>query len=83
MKDSLCERNIKYMQTGCLAYIVKIKFLEKTFILRNKPKINYPPYYSIQRQRGRGYKLGNKEMKILCYTNDAVLRALNEDDLER
>lgn len=23
----------------------------------------------------RGYKLGRKEMKILCYTNDAVLIA--------
>lgn len=31
----------------------------------------------------RGYRLGDKEVKILCYADDAVLFAENEDDLQR
>ncbi|XP_015181515.1 PREDICTED: uncharacterized protein LOC107069067 [Polistes dominula] len=31
----------------------------------------------------RGYKMGNKEVTILCYADDAVLIAENEDDLQR
>ncbi|XP_015187255.1 PREDICTED: uncharacterized protein LOC107072109 [Polistes dominula] len=31
----------------------------------------------------RGYQMGNREIKISCYADDAVLIAENEDDLQR
>lgn len=31
----------------------------------------------------KGYKMGNKELKIICYADDAVLLAESEDDLQR
>ena len=31
----------------------------------------------------KGYKMGSKEVKILCYADDAVLVAESEDDLQR
>ncbi|KAK9887098.1 hypothetical protein WA026_020042 [Henosepilachna vigintioctopunctata] len=38
----------------------------------------------IKKVRGmRGYKMGDKEISILCYADDAVLIAENEDDLQR
>lgn len=32
---------------------------------------------------GKGYKMGQKEIKILCYADDTVLIAENEEDLQR
>ena len=31
----------------------------------------------------KGYKMGNKEVRILCYADDVVLVAESEDDLQR
>jgi hypothetical protein len=31
----------------------------------------------------RGFKMGNSEIKIICYADDAVLLSDNEDDLQR
>lgn len=31
----------------------------------------------------RGYRMGNKEIQILCYADDTILIAENEDDLQR
>lgn len=32
---------------------------------------------------GKGYEMGQQEIKIVCYADDAVLLANNEDDLQR
>lgn len=32
-------------------------------------------------KEGRGYKMGDQEIKILCYADDAVLLPSSEDDL--
>lgn len=32
---------------------------------------------------GRGYKMGTREIKLICYADDVVLIADNEDDLQR
>lgn len=32
---------------------------------------------------GRGYRLGNKEIKIVCYADDAVIISEDEDNLQR
>lgn len=31
----------------------------------------------------RGYRVGNTEIKIICYTNDGAPIAESEDDLQR
>ncbi|XP_044749727.1 uncharacterized protein LOC123310328 [Coccinella septempunctata] len=34
-------------------------------------------------RRGIGYRMGNREIQILCYEDDAVIMAESEDDLQR
>ena len=36
-----------------------------------------------QVRKHKGYKMGDREIKILCYADDAVLIAEDEDDLQR
>lgn len=34
-------------------------------------------------RKRRGYKMGEKEIKIICYADDAIITTENEDDLQR